>query len=59
LHINIARGNTSIPEGQIKDRENQKGNQEWTIQRNRQHWLHNTQGEDKQQKNTKTKHRQN
>jgi hypothetical protein len=59
LYRNIVRGNTSIPEGQINDRENQKGNQERTSQRNRQHWLHNTQGEDEQHKNTKTKHRQN
>jgi hypothetical protein len=33
-------------------RENQKGNQEWTIHRNWQHWVHKTQDEDKQNKNT-------
>jgi hypothetical protein len=27
-----------------------RGNQEWTIQRNWQHWVHKTQGEDKQNK---------
>jgi hypothetical protein len=27
-----------------------KVNQEWTIQRNWQHWVHKTQGEDKQNK---------
>jgi hypothetical protein len=26
-----------------KVRENQRGNQEWTIQRNCQHWVHKTQ----------------
>ena len=30
-----------------------KGNQEWTIQRNGQHWIRKTQDEDKQNK-TKT-----
>jgi hypothetical protein len=27
-----------------------RGNQEWTIQRNWQHWVHKTQGKDKQNK---------
>ena len=27
---------------QINMRENQRGNQEWTIQRNWQHWVHKT-----------------
>jgi len=34
-------------------RENRRGNQEWTIQRNWQHWVHKTQDGDKQNK-TKT-----
>ena len=33
-------------------RENRRGNQQWTIQRNWQHWVHKTQDEDKQIKNT-------
>jgi len=33
-------------------RENRRGNQEWTIQRNWKHWVHKTQDEDKQNKNT-------
>jgi hypothetical protein len=33
-------------------RENRCGNQEWTIQRNWQHWVHKTQDEDKQNKKT-------
>jgi hypothetical protein len=37
---------------QINDRENRRGNQEWTTQRNYQHWVHKTQDEDKQTKNT-------
>ena len=32
----------------INVRENRRGNQEWTIQRNWQHWVHKTQDEDKQ-----------
>jgi hypothetical protein len=39
----------------INVRENQRGNKEWTIQRNWQHWVHKTQDEDKQ--NNKTQHR--
>ena len=35
---------------QINVRENRRGNQEWTIQRNRQLWVHKTQDEDKQNK---------
>ena len=31
-------------------RENRRDNQEWTIQRNWQHWVHKTQDEDKQSK---------
>jgi hypothetical protein len=44
--------------GQTKQknvRENWRGNQEWTIQRHWQHWVHKTQGEDKQNKKQKTK----
>ena len=37
---------------QINVRENRRGNQEWTIQRNRQHWAYKIQDEDKQNKNT-------
>ena len=29
---------------------NRRGNQEWTIQRNWQHWVHRAQDEDKQNK---------
>ena len=35
----------------INVRENRRGNQEWTIQRNWQHWVHKTHDEDKQQIN--------
>ena len=28
--------------GQISDRENRSGNQEWTIKRHWQHWTHKT-----------------
>jgi hypothetical protein len=34
----------------INLRENQMGNQEWTFQRNWQHWVHKTQDEDKEKK---------
>ena len=37
---------------QINVRENQRGNQEWTIQRNWQHSLHKTEDEDKKKHNT-------
>ena len=39
-----------------KVRENQRDNQEWTIQRHWQHWVHKKQDEDKQNNthNTKT-----
>ena len=38
-------------------RENRRGNQEWTIQRNCQYCVHKTQDEDQKQKNkNKTKH---
>jgi hypothetical protein len=36
----------------INVRETRRGNQQWTIQRNWQHWVHKTQDEDKQIKNT-------
>ena len=36
--------------GQINVRENQRSNQEWTIQRNWQHWVHKTQDEGKHNK---------
>ena len=32
---------------QINIRENRRGNQEWTIQRNWQHWVHKIQDQDK------------
>jgi hypothetical protein len=35
---------------QINARENRRDNQEWTIQRNYQHWVHKIQDEDKQNK---------
>ena len=35
----------------INVREYRRGNQEWTIQRNWQHWVHKTQDEDNQNKN--------
>jgi len=35
-------------------RENRKGNQEWTIQRNWLYWVHKTQDEDKQIKKYNT-----
>ena len=35
---------------QINVRENQRDNQEWTIQRNWQYWVHKTHDEDKQNK---------
>ena len=35
---------------QINVSENQRGNQEWTIQRDWQHWVHKTQDEEKQNK---------
>ena len=35
---------------QINVRENQRGTQEWTIQRNWQHWVHKTRDQDKQNK---------
>jgi hypothetical protein len=35
---------------QINVRQNRRGNQEWTIQRNYQHWVHKTQDEEKQSK---------
>ena len=34
----------------INVKENRRGNQEWTIQRNWQHWVHTTHAEDKQNK---------
>ena len=39
---------------QIKVRENRRSNQEWTTQRNWQHWVHKTQEEDKQNTNHNT-----
>ena len=35
---------------QINVRENRRGNHEWTIKRNWQHWEHKTQNDDKQHK---------
>ena len=35
---------------QINVRETRRGNQEWTIQRHWQHWVHKTQEEEKQNK---------
>ena len=37
----------------INVRENRRDNQEWTIQRNRQHWIHKTQDEDGKKPNQK------
>ena len=37
--------------GQINLGKNRRGNQEWTIQRHWQHWVHKIQAEDKQKKN--------
>ena len=34
--------------------ENRRGNQEWTIQRHRQHWVYETQDKDKQSKKHNT-----
>ena len=34
--------------GRINVRENRRRNQEWTIQRHRQHWVHKTQDEVKE-----------
>ena len=42
----------------VNVRENRRGNQEWTIQRNWQHWVHKTQEVDNQTKNNKTQHRE-
>ena len=39
---------------QINVREHRRGNQEWTIQRKYQYWVHKTQNEDKQNKNHNT-----
>jgi hypothetical protein len=36
---------------QINLRENRRGNQEWTIQRHWQHWVHKTQEEVKKNRN--------
>ena len=36
-------GNIGYPRHRTKVRETRRGNQEWTIQRNRQHWVHKTQ----------------
>ena len=35
----------------INVRENRRGNRQWTIERNWQHWVHKTQDKDKQIKN--------
>jgi hypothetical protein len=40
--------------GQINVRENRRGNQEWTVQRNWQHWVHKTQR--RRQTNIKTQY---
>jgi hypothetical protein len=37
----------------INGRENRRDNEEWTIQRNLQHWVYKTQDEDKQSNNKK------
>ena len=39
---------------QTNVRENRRGKQEWTIQRNWQHWVHKTQDEVKQNKTHNT-----
>jgi len=38
----------------INGRENRRDNQEWTIQRKWQHWVHKTKGEDTQNKKHNT-----
>ena len=38
---NLEKTKGAIKNGQF--RENQRGNQEWIIQRNCQHWVHKTQ----------------
>ena len=38
---------------QINVRKGRRANQEWTIQRHGQHWVHKTQDEDKQNKKLK------
>ena len=50
---NLKKTEEAIKNGQ--SRENRRGNQEWTIQRNFQHWVHKTQDEDKQDKDTTQK----
>jgi hypothetical protein len=47
-------GNIGYTRHRTKIRENRRGNQEWTIQSNWQHWVHKTQYVDKikQQHNT-------
>ena len=37
-------GNIGYTRHRTKVRENRRGNQEWTIQRNWQHWVNKTQG---------------
>jgi len=39
---------------QIYVRENRRGNQKWTTERNWQHWAHKTQDENKQDQKQKT-----
>ena len=41
---------------QINIRENRRGNQQWTIQRNWQHWVQMTPDEDKQNKKYTTQY---
>ena len=55
MHRKIVMGNASITDGKINYRENRRGNQQWTTQRNLQHWLHNTQGEDEHTQKRKNK----
>ena len=43
----------------INGRENRRNNEEWTIQRNLQHWVYKTQDEDKQSNNNNKKTTQN
>jgi GH43 family beta-xylosidase len=40
---------------QINVTENRRDNQEWTLQRNRQHWVHKTKYEDEQNNPQKAK----
>ena len=52
---NLSFYNTEEAIKNEQSRQNRRGNQEWTIQRNWQHWSHKTLNEDKQSKYTPQK----